>query len=47
MKKLLAIALLALFTAAVTAPATYAACAGKSHGGTKTADEPAPKTTKA
>jgi hypothetical protein len=45
MKKLLAVALVALFTAAVFSPAAFAECASKSHSGTKTADQAPPKTT--
>lgn len=47
MRKLLAVLLVALFTASVLSPAAFAACAGKSHGGTKTTDQPQPKTTSA
>ena len=46
MRKLLAIALVVLFTAAVLSPAAFAECNGKSHS-TKTAEGTAPKTTKA
>ena len=38
MKKMLAVALMVLFTSAVLSPAVFAECAGKSHGGTKTTD---------
>jgi hypothetical protein len=47
MRKLLVIALVALFTAAVLSPAAFAECQGKSHGPTKTTDTPNPKTTSA
>ena len=47
MKKLLAIALVALFTAAVLSPAAFAECAGKTHKGTKTTETTTTKTTQA
>jgi hypothetical protein len=47
MKKLLAIAFVALFSAVVLSPAAFAECAGKSHSGTKTAEQAPPKTTSA
>ncbi len=38
MRKLLAVALMVLFTSAVLSPAVFAECDGKAHGGTKTSD---------